>query len=311
MSKNKLISIVTPLFNEENNVEELCLRITAVMSQSDYDYEHICIDNASTDSTLELLKKRALKDKNLKIIVNARNFGYIRSSFHALLQANGDAIVLIASDLQDPPEMILEFIKKWESGYKSILAVKTASEESSLMFWLRGLYYKLISSASEIPLINNATGSGLFDRIVIDAIRELNDPYPYFRGLVCEIGYSIATVPFTQPKRSRGITKNNFYSLFDFAMLGLTKHSKVPLRVMTILGFCLSMISLFIGFGYLSAKLLFWNSFSIGIAPIIIGGLFLGSFQLFFLGILGEYVGSIQIQVRNLPHVIESERVNF
>ena len=311
MTTNKLISIVTPLFNEEENVQELYLRVSKVMKTLNYKYEHICIDNSSTDLTLSILKKLALKDKNLKIIVNSRNFGYIRSSFHGLLQANGDAVVLIASDLQDPPEMIIEFVKIWEDGYKSILAVKPNSEELALMFWLRRLYYRFISKISETPLIQNATGSGLFDRIIINYLRDLKDPYPYFRGLICEIGYPIAIVPFNQPRRSKGVTKNNFYSLFDFAMLGLTKHSKVPLRVMTILGFLFSFISFVIGLGYLVAKLLFWNTFNIGIAPLIIGGFLLGSFQLFFLGVLGEYISSIQTQVRNMPHVIELERVNF
>lgn len=311
MTTSKLISIVTPLFNEEENVQELYSRVSTVMKNLNYKYEHICIDNSSTDLTVSILKKLALKDKNLKIIINSRNFGYIRSSFHGLLQANGDAVVLIASDLQDPPEMIIEFVKKWEDGYKSVLAVKPNSEELALMFWLRRLYYKFISKISETPLIQNATGSGLFDRIIINNLRDLKDPYPYFRGLICEIGYPIARVPFNQPIRSKGVTKNNFYSLFDFAMLGLTKHSKVPLRIMTILGFIFSLVSFVIGLGYLVAKLLFWNTFSIGIAPLIIGGFLLGSFQMFFLGVLGEYIGSIQTQVRNMPHVIELERVNF
>lgn len=307
----KRISVVTPLFNEQSNVAELCLRVADVMKSLPYDYEHLCIDNCSTDHTVRLLREIAASDPNVKVIVNARNFGYIRSSFHALLQATGDAIVLIASDLQDPPEMIREFVQKWEQGFKTVLAVKPVSEESLIMFRLRKLYYKIVTRISEVPLVPNATGSGLFDRAVIDVMRSIQDPYPYFRGLVCEVGFAIATVPFKQPRRVRGVSSQNFYSLYDMAMLGITKHSKVPLRLMTISGFVMAFISLFIAFGYLAAKLLFWNAFVLGTAPILIGMFFFGALQMMFLGLLGEYIGAIQTQVRNLPHVIEAERINF
>jgi glycosyltransferase involved in cell wall biosynthesis len=311
MNKRNLISVVTPVFNEAANVVELCSRISAVMQSLDYDYEHICIDNASTDDTVKILCDLAANDAHIKIIVNARNFGYIRSSFHALLQATGDAVVLIAADLQDPPEMIAEFIKKWETGFKSVMAVKPESEESWLMYRLRRMYYQTISRISEVPLVQNATGSGLFDRAVINILRELEDPYPYFRGLVCEIGFPIATVPFKQPRRARGVTSQNFYSLYDMGMLGFTKHSKVPLRLMTIFGFSLSIVSLMTAVGYLMAKLLFWNSFLLGTAPILIGVFFFGALQMFFLGLLGEYVLSIQSHVRKVPLVIEAARINF
>lgn len=311
MGINKLISIVTPMYNEEANVDELCKRVASVMRDLPYHYEHICIDNHSTDRTVEKLKIIAQGDKNLKIIVNARNFGYIRSSFHALLQATGDAVILIASDLQDPPEMIKDFITKWEQGYKTVMAVKPASKESKMMFWFRKLYYKIITRISEVPLIQNATGSGLFDRKVLNILRSIKDPYPYFRGLICEIGFPIATVEFIQPKRLRGVTSQNFYSLYDMAMLGITKHSKVPLRLMTMLGFGLSLVSITIATAYLFAKLLFWNSFHLGIAPLLIGIFFFGGMQMLFLGMLGEYIGTIQTQVRNIPHVIELERINF
>lgn len=201
---SKTISVVTPLFNEEANVTELCDRIAAVMQGLGHDYEHLCIDNCSTDRTVALLRERAARDPHLRVIVNARNFGYIRSSFHALLQASGDAAVLIASDLQDPPEMIAEFVRQWEAGYKTVMAVKPVSEESSVMFALRKIYYRTVGKISEVPLVPNATGSGLFDRAVLDILRQLRDPYPYFRGLVCEIGFPIATVPFKQPRRLRG-----------------------------------------------------------------------------------------------------------
>jgi glycosyltransferase involved in cell wall biosynthesis len=308
---NKLISIVTPCYNEEDNVDELYLRIVNVMSRLNYQYEHICIDNSSTDNTVRKLKEIAAKDKRVKIIVNARNFGHIRSPYYAMQQSRGDACVLIASDLQDPPEMIEAFIRQWEEGYKIVLAVKPESEESRLMFFVRKSYYHFLSRISEVPIVKNATGAGLFDRVVIDILKKIEDPYPYFRGLLCEIGYPISTVPFRQPRRQRGITKNNFYSLYDMAMLGITTHSKVPLRFMTMGGFALSILSLFVAMGFFIAKLMFWNAFQLGIAPILIGIFFFGSIQMFFIGFLGEYIGSIQTQVRRMPLVIESERINF
>lgn len=307
----KRISVVTPLFNEEGNVVELCDRVAAVMRSLPYDYEHICIDNCSRDRTAALLRERAARDPRLKVIINARNFGHIRSPYYALLQASGDAAVIIAGDLQDPPELIPEFIRKWEEGYKSVMAVKPESTESSIMGFVRKLYYRIVNRISNVPLVDNATGAGLYDRVVLDVLRRINDPYPYARGLICEIGFPIATVPFTQPRRMRGVTSQNFYTLYDLAMLGITKHSKVPLRLMAMLGFALSCLSLLVAFGYLLAKLLFWNSFELGLAPVLIGMFFFGAMQLFFLGLLGEYIGAIQTQVRNLPLVVESERINF
>jgi glycosyltransferase involved in cell wall biosynthesis len=307
----KLLTIVTPCYNEAENIQELYERIVAVMAKLPYDYEHICIDNASTDDTVDKLKALAAVDKRLKIIVNARNFGHIRSPYHALLQSRGDATILIASDLQDPPEMIEDFVRKWEEGYKTVMAVKPESQESALMFLLRKTYYRLVSQISEVPLVQNATGAGLFDRVVIEILRQLEDPYPYFRGLLCEIGFPIATVPFKQPRRKRGITKNNFYTLYDIGMLGITNHSKLPLRLITMGGFAVSFLSLLMAFLYLMAKLLFWDSFQIGIAPLLIGIFFFGAVQLFFIGVIGEYIGSIHTKVRKMPLVIESERINF
>lgn len=307
----KLISIVTPCFNEEGNVEELHKRISETLRNLPYEYEHIYIDNASTDQTVNKIKRIATVDQHVKLIVNSRNFGHIRSPYYGILQTNGDACVLIASDLQDPPEMIAEFIKKWEEGYKTVLAVKPESEENIIIFALRKTYYRLISKISEVPLINNATGAGLIDKSVVEILRNIQDPYPYFRGLLCEIGYPIATVPFKQPRRKRGITKNNFYSLYDMAMLGITNHSKVPIRLMAMSGFFLSFLSLLIAFGFLVARLLFWDSFRLGTAPMLIGVFFFGATQTFFIGVLGEYVASIHTQVRRMPLVIEIERVNF
>ena len=311
MSEKKMISIVTPCYNEEENIDELYQRIAAVMATLPYDYEHICIDNASTDGTVKRIKELAAQDKRVKLIVNARNFGHIKSPYYAIQQSTGDACILIASDLQDPPEMIVEFVKKWEEGFKTVLAVKPESEESSLMFFLRKSYYRLITKISEVALVQNATGAGLFDRVVIDILRNIDDPYPYFRGLLCEIGFPIATVPFKQPRRQRGVTKNNFYTLYDIGMLGITNHSKVPLRLMAMSGFLLSFLSLLVAFMFFVAKLVFWDSFQLGTAPILIGIFFFGAIQAFFIGVLGEYIGSIHTQVRKMPLVVELERVNF
>ncbi|WP_145491840.1 glycosyltransferase family 2 protein [Yersinia rohdei] len=307
----KLISIVTPCYNEEANIDELYQRIINVMARLDYDYEHIFIDNCSTDNSVVKLRALAAQDKRVKLILNARNFGHIRSPYYALLQARGDAAVLIASDLQDPPEMIEEFVKKWEEGFKTVMAVKPESEESRLMFIARRIYYRFVTRISEVPLVQNATGAGLFDRAVLDILKKINDPYPYFRGLLCEIGFPIATVPFKQPRRMRGITKNNFYTLYDIAMLGITNHSKVPLRLMVIGGALLAGFSLLAAFGFLIAKLVFWDSFQMGIAPLLISLFFFSSVQILFLGMLGEYLGSVHTKIRNMPLVIESERVNF
>lgn len=307
----KIISIVTPCYNETDNIDELALRIRNVMSVQNYLYEHIIIDNYSTDGTREKLRILAENDHKIKIILNARNFGHIRSPYYGLLQAKGDACVLIASDLQDPPEMIPDFIEKWESGYKIVMAVKPESDESKLMFYIRKSYYRMISKISETPLISNATGAGLFDKKIINILKNINAPYPYFRGLICEIGFPIATIPFRQPRRKRGVTKNNFYTLYDIAMLGITNHSKVPLRLMAMGGFLLSMVSLMIAFCYLIAKIIFWDHFELGSAPILIGIFFFGAVQTFFIGILGEYVSSIHTQVRGMPLVVEEERINF
>jgi glycosyltransferase involved in cell wall biosynthesis len=309
--KKKLISIVTPCFNEEENLEELYRRIRDVMAHLDYEYEHIVIDNASTDQSVNILKRLAKDDKRLKIVVNTRNFGHIRSPYHALLQATGDAIIILASDLQDPPERIPEFIKKWEAGYKVAIGVKTHSEESWFFFTLRTAYYRTLRRLSDVPLIENFTGFGLYDREVMDIVRDLNDPYPYFRGLIAELGFERAEVEFTQPRRKRGISKNNFYTLYDMAMLGLVGYTKIPLRLAAMSGFIAAALSFLVGFAYLVYKLIFWAQFSVGLAPAVIGLFFLGSVQLIFLGIVGEYIGAIYTQVMRRPLVIEKERINF
>ena len=308
----KLISIVTPAYNEEANIRELCRQVKEVLeSLPQYDYEHIIIDNASKDGTASILRELAEEDKRLKVILNARNFGHIRSPFHALLQSSGDAAILVVADLQDPPALIRDFVKKWEEGFKVVLAVKDKAEESPAMFFVRKSFYRFINRVSEIVLTENNTGFGLYDRRVVDILREIDDPYPYFRGLVAEIGFEPAKIYYTQPTRKRGITSNNFYALYDIAMLGITNHSKVPLRMATMLGFAMSLLSFLIALAYLLAKLIFWDQFALGTAPILIGLFLFSSVQLFFTGLIGEYIGSIHTQVLKRPRVIEKERINF
>jgi len=308
----KTISIVTGCFNEEENVRELTDRIRKVMKElPEYSYEHILIDNASKDNTVAVLREIASEDKHIKVIVNTRNFGHVRSPYYALLQARGDAVIGMASDLQDPPEMIPKFVKKWEEGFQIVLGVKESSAESTLFFLVRKAYYKIASKLSEVELMKNTTGFGLFDQKVIEILRHIDDPYPYFRGLICDIGFEIAPIPFHQPTRKHGITKNNFYTLYDLAMLGITNHSKVPLRLATLTGFIVALISLMVALGYFGYKLFFWDSFQLGMAPLVIGLFFFSSVQLFFIGIIGEYIGAIHTQVLKRPLVIEKERINF
>jgi glycosyltransferase involved in cell wall biosynthesis len=308
----KQISVVTGCFNEEENVKELYEQVKAVfIDLPQYEYEHIFIDNASMDRTVAILKEIAHKDHRVKIIVNTRNFGHIRSPYYALMQAKGDAVISIVADLQDPPIMIKEFIKKWEEGYKIVIGVKTQSEESPLFFAIRKAYYNLVGRLSEIELIKNFTGFGLYDQKVIETLRGIEDPYPYFRGLICDIGFQRAVIEYVQPSRKRGFTKNNFYVLYDMAMLGITNHSKVPLRLATMTGFIVALFSLLVAFGYFAYKLIFWQSFSVGIAPLVIGLFFFSSVQLIFIGIIGEYIGAIHTQVLKRPLVIEKERINF
>lgn len=313
MIHKKLISVVTPCFNEESNIVELCERIRTIMDtlKVKYEYEHIIVDNASTDETVAIAKKLAADDHNIKIIVNTRNFGPVRSPYHGVVAAFGDAVVLIAADLQDPPELIAEYVRKWEEGFDIVLPTKPRSDESLVMQKIRKSYYKLLNSISDVPLENNATGAGLFDKKVVDALRGISDPYPYFRGLVCDLGFPRCTVDFIQPIRKRGVSKATIYGMFDQAFLAMTKHSKLPLRLMTFLGMGLGFVTFFISILFLVLKLIYWDSFSMGMAPLLIGVFFLASIQLFFLGILGEYVGTILTHVRNMPLVVERERVNF
>ncbi len=308
----KLISVMMPCYNEAENVEQAYREVRRIFEKlPQYDYEHIFIDNASTDQTVDILKRLAAEDRRLKIIVNTRNFGHIRSPYHGILQAGGAAVICLASDLQEPPSLIPEFLKWWEQGFKMVRGVKSQSEESALMFAIRKMYYNFVNRVSDIKLLKNSTGFGLYDRCVIEELRKIDDPYPYFRGLVSDIGFPSREIEYMQPTRKRGISKNNFYTLYDIAMLGITNHSKVPLRLATMLGFAMAIASFLIAMGYLVAKLIFWDQFSLGTAPLIIGLFFLGSVQLFFIGIIGEYIGAIYTQVQKRPLVVEKERINF
>ncbi|MBU6418405.1 MAG: glycosyltransferase family 2 protein [Proteobacteria bacterium] len=306
------ISLITPCFNEEDNVQELHRRVTAVFAELPaYSYEHIFIDNASTDATVVKLKEIAAADSRVRVIVNARNFGHIRSPMHALLAASGEAVISLVADLQDPPEMIPTLLAKWEEGYKTVICVKRSAEETPAMFMLRRAYYALVERMASIITIQNFTGFGLYDRKVVEAIREMGDPYPFFRGMIAEIGLKICQLPYDQPSRKRGLTKNNFYSLYDIGMLGITNLSKVPLRLVTGLGFISAAVSFLAGLSYLLYKLMFWSHFNVGVAPVIIGLFFLGSVQLISIGVIGEYVGAIHTQVQKRPYVVEKERIGF
>jgi glycosyltransferase involved in cell wall biosynthesis len=308
----KTISVVTGCFNEEENVAELYERVrNAIVAAGPYRYEHIFIDNASTDSTVERIKSIACRDSNVKVIVNARNFGHIRSPIHAIFQASGDAIISMASDLQDPPELIAQFIREWENGYSMVLAVKDSTDERFLMARLRRKYYRLVTRLSGVQTFENFTGFGLYERRVIELVKSFDDPYPYFRGMIAEIGLPHKLIPFHQPRRKRGVTKNNFYTLYDIGMLGITNLSKVPLRLMTFTGFAGAVLSFLVACGYLFYKLLFWDRFSVGIAPVVIGIFFVASIQLLFMGVLGEYVGAIHTQIQHRPYAVELERMNF
>ena len=308
----KTLTILTPCYNEEDNVREVYLQVrAAVAAAGNYKYEHIFIDNASTDNTLNELKAIATQDKNVKVIRNTRNFGTVRSPMHALYQASGDAVIGIVADLQDPPAMIVDLIRKWEEGYPVVICVKMASDESGLMFWIRKRYYRLVNRLSGVETYENYTGFGLYDRQVVEVIKNFDDPYPYFRGMIAEAGFPHFDIPYHQPARKRGITKNNFYALYDMAMLGITNLSKVPLRLVTFSGFVGALISILVSLAYLVYKLIFWNNFSVGIAPLVIGVFFFMSVQMLFMGIIGEYIGTIHTLVQKRPLVVEQERINF
>jgi glycosyltransferase involved in cell wall biosynthesis len=307
--KSGRIGIVLPCYNEEANVDELYERLTKVFETlADHTFEMLFIDNASTDGTVAKLKGLAENDPRVRIIVNARNFGHIRSPFHALMEADGDCVIVMCTDLQDPPELIKQFVEHWERGASMVLGQKRSSAESPAFFAIRGLYYKVAKAMADVPLLEHVTGFGLYDRRVIEIMRGFADPYPYGRGMIAEIGLPYTLIPYDQPLRKRGITKNNFYTLIDMALLGITSHSKVPLRLATIAGFGLSAVSLVVAISFLILKLLFWDALPAGYAPAVIGIFFLGSIQILLIGLLGEYVGAVLTQVRRRPIVTEMSR---
>lgn len=314
MEKRKHISVLTGCFNEEENVAELVEAVGKVFDAlPQYTYEHVFIDNLSIDKTVSILREIAKTNKHVKVIVNARNFGHVRSPFYGLLQCKGDAVISLVADFQDPPEMIASFLKKWEEGYKIVIGVKTRSKENVLMYGVRKFFYNLLAQASDSDAapVKNFTGFGLYDHQFIGVLRELEDPYPYFRGLITDLGFARHEIEYTQPRRKSGKTKNNFFTLYDMAMLGFVNHSKLPLRLSAFIGFITSILSFLTALAYLIYKLVYWKDFEVGMAPLVIGLFFFSSVQLFFIGIIGEYIGAIHTQVRKRPMVIEKERINF
>lgn len=306
------LSVVTGTYNEEENILPFYERIRTVLDgERAYSWELIVIDNSSKDGTLAILREIAARDRRVKVIVNTRNFGAVRSGYHAFLTARGDAVVLMASDFQDPPELIPDMLRRWEQGFKVVLGTRVGSRESAVMRAIRSLYYAVITRLSEVDLLRNVTGFGLYDQDVLKLLRRIDDPYPYLRGLICDLGYERALIPFVQPARERGVTKHNLYSLYDLAMLGVTNHTKVPLRLATFAGFVIGALSLLSAVGYFAYKLLYWDRFVVGTAPAVIGVFFFGGLQLFFVGILGEYILAIQTQIYKRPLVVERERINF
>ena len=313
MSRKK-ISIHSGTFNEEGNIEEFYRRVKAVISQHpEYDFEIIMADNCSKDNTRQLMRKIAAQDPLFKVIFNSNNFGATRSGMHNLLheKIDSDAAVMMCSDLQDPPELLHDFIKKYEEGFDVVCAVKSKSKENPLIFAMRSLYYWLLKKVSDDELISGFTGFGLYDRKVIEAIRQYKDPNPYLRGMIAEIGFRRCCVEYTQEKRQNGRSSYNFFSYYDFAMNGFVNHSKLPLRMAVFGGFFIAMMSMLAALGYFIYKLFNWNSFQVGMAPLVIGLFFFSSIQLIFIGILGEYIGAIYTHVKNKPYVIEDELINF
>lgn len=309
----KKISVMIPCYNEEENVVPMSEAVTELFEKElpQYDYELLFIDNASTDNTRPLLRQICEKNPKVKAIFNAKNFGQFNSPFYGMLQTTGDCTITMVCDFQDPLDLIPKYLKEWEDGYKIVVGVKTKSKENPLIYHLRSLYYKFVKKFSDVEQIEHFTGSGLYDKDFIEVLRNLHDPTPFLRGIVAELGFRIKTIEYEQPKRRAGKTHNNFWTLYDAAMLSITSYTKIGLRIATFIGMIVALISLGIGLVYLVMKLIWWDRFSAGMAPMLIGMFFLGSLQLFFIGLIGEYIMNMNKRLMNRPLVVEEERINF
>lgn len=309
----KKISVVIPCFNEQENAEAIAGAVENEFrtNMPEYDYEIIFIDNDSTDDTRKIIRGLCALNPKIKAIFNAKNFGQFNSPYYGMLQTDGDATVLLAADFQDPPEMIRDFVKAWEEGYKIAIGIKISSQENPIMYGLRSMYYRMIKKFSEVEQIEHFTGFGLYDREFIKVLKSLNDPTPFLRGIVAELGFKRKEIPYEQPQRRAGKTHNNFYTLYDGAMLSVTSYTKVGLRIATFAGAIIGTVSFIIALIYLIMKLIWWDRFPAGAAPLVIGMLFLGAIILFFIGFLGEYVLTINQRVMRRPLVVEEERINF
>ena len=309
----KKISVLIPCYNEAENVGPISRAVTEILEKElpQYDYELVFIDNDSTDGTRDIIRGLCADNPRIKAILNARNFGQFNSPYYGMLQVTGDCVIEMVADFQDPVEMIPKYIHEWEKGYKIVIGIKTSSKENRLMYWLRSCYYKTIKKLSDVEQIEHFTGSGLYDREFIEVLRNLDDPTPFLRGIVAELGYRRKEIPYEQPRRRAGKTHNNFYRLYDAAMLSVTSYTKAGLRLATIFGSICAVVSMLIAMVYLVMKLIWWDRFPAGMAPMLIGMLFLGSVQRFFIGFLGEYIMSINQRVMKRPLVIEEERINF
>ena len=309
----KTISVLVPTYNEQENVGPLSEAVVELFEKKlpEYNYELVFIDNCSTDSTRELLRAICKQNKHIKAIFNAKNFGQFNSPYYGLLQTTGDATILLCADFQDPIDMIVSFVREWENGYKIVIGQKTSSKENKVMYFLRSIYYKMIHKFSEVDQIEHFTGFGLYDKSFIEVLRDLKDPTPFLRGIVAELGYKRKEIPYEQQKRRAGVTSNNFMRLYDAAMLSFTSYTKIGLRLATFVGVITGAFSMIIAVIYLIMKLIYWERFVAGMAPMLIGMFFLGSIQLFFIGLIGEYILSINARMMNRPLVIEEERLNF
>ncbi|MBP3505526.1 MAG: glycosyltransferase [Lachnospiraceae bacterium] len=309
----KTISILIPCYNEEENVVPMSEAIVHLFETelTQYNYELVFIDNDSQDKTRELLREICSKNANIKAIFNAKNFGQFNSPYYGILQTTGDCTISMVCDFQDPIELIPQYIREWENGYKIVIGIKTSSKENKIMYFLRSVYYKMIKKFSDVEQIEHFTGSGLYDKSFVDVLRNLKDPKPFMRGIVAELGFKRKEIPYEQPQRRAGKTHNNFYTLYDAAMLSITSYTKIGLRLATFAGCGVGFVSILVAIVYLVMKLLMWDSFQAGMAPILIGMCLLGSIQLFFIGLIGEYILSINARVLNRPLVVEEERINF